>query len=99
MTEFTQRVIQIINEIPEGRVMSYGEIARRAGNNRASRAVVFILRSRTHIDQLPWHRVVDRLGNIKIKDDEGFQLQKHLLESEKVIVDSNGKVNMGTYGY
>ena len=37
MTEFTQNVIDIINEIPAGKVMTYGGIARAAGNSRAAR--------------------------------------------------------------
>ena len=36
---FTERVIRIIQQIPAGKVMTYGQIARLAGNSRAARQV------------------------------------------------------------
>ena len=39
MTEFTKRVYEVVREIPCGRVMSYGQVARLAGNPRGARGV------------------------------------------------------------
>lgn len=97
MTEFSAEVIRIIKSIPEGKVMSYGLVADLAGNNRASRAVSYILRSRSKIDHLPWHRVVGKTGQLRIKDPEGYQLQKDLLQSEGVVVNLSGIVDMEIY--
>lgn len=94
MTEFTCEVIRIIKAIPKGKVMSYGLVADLAGNNRASRAVSYILRSRSKIDDLPWHRIVGKTGQLRIKDPVGYQEQKDLLQSEGVIVSSTGIVDM-----
>lgn len=45
MTPFTERVIHIIQSIPEGKVMTYGGVARAAGSPRGARQVVRILHS------------------------------------------------------
>jgi len=99
MTEFTKQVIQVIKSIPSGKVMSYGGVADTAGNNRAARAVVYILRSRSKIDDLPWHRIIGKTGQLRIKDPEGYLLQKYLLEKEGVIVSDSGLVDMDVYRY
>lgn len=97
MTEFTKQVIQVIKSIPSGKVMSYGQVADAAGNKRAARAVTYILRSRSKIDDLPWHRVIGKSGQIKIQDPEFYLLQKHLLEQEGVFVSENGLIDMKLY--
>lgn len=97
MTEFTKEVIKVIKAIPKGKVMSYGRIADAAGNKRAARAVTYILRSRSKIDGLPWHRVIGKSGQIKIKDLEGYETQRLLLESEGVFVSPSGLVDMAIY--
>lgn len=99
MTDFTKQVIQIIQSIPSGKVMSYGAVADLAGNSRAARGVSYILRSRSKLDKLPWHRVIGKTGQLRIKDPEGYLLQKHLLEQEGVYVSDSGLVDMDVYSY
>ncbi len=64
MTPFTQDVVALIRAIPAGRVATYGQIARLAGNPRAARQVVRILHSMSQAERLPWHRVVNAKGEI-----------------------------------
>ncbi len=91
---FTKKVELILKNIPKGRVTSYGIIAALAGSPRAARQVVQILH---RTDNIPWHRVVNRQGKIAIKEYEGFQEQKMLLEMEGVESDSNGKIELDKY--
>lgn len=56
--QFRQNVVEIVALIPDGRVLSYGDVATLAGSTRAARAVGTILKSIG--DALPWHRVVNR---------------------------------------
>ncbi|UCC21332.1 MAG: MGMT family protein, partial [Promethearchaeota archaeon] len=44
-TDFTERIIQIIKNIPKGKVLTYGFVAKLAGNPRAARQVSWILHS------------------------------------------------------
>jgi len=56
--QFRQHVLEIVELIPAGYVLSYGDVATLAGAARAARAVGTILKSTG--DTLPWHRVVNR---------------------------------------
>ena len=75
------RILDIVRRIPRGKTLSYGEVARRAGNPRAARAVGAVLK--TNFDPaIPCHRVVradGRLGGY----NRGIERKKRLLESEK----------------
>ncbi len=54
---FRVRVLSIVSSIPRGTTMTYGEVARKAGNPRAARAVGAIMRV-NHDPMIPCHRVV-----------------------------------------
>lgn len=85
MKPFTLTVKRLINQIPEGRVSTYGIIAACAGNPRAARQVARILHSCSKKDGLPWHRVVNRNGKISLKPSNGYEVQKQLLEAESIV--------------
>ncbi|MBM7609983.1 methylated-DNA-protein-cysteine methyltransferase-like protein [Lysinibacillus composti] len=97
MTPFTEKVIEIIKNIPVGKVMTYGQIARTAGNPRAARQVARILHSMSKKHRLPWHRVINGKGLISIKDDELYNEQIMNLEIEGVKVRENGRVDLEKY--
>ncbi|MBY0120419.1 MGMT family protein [Bacillus sp. S/N-304-OC-R1] len=99
MQPFTQNVIQIIKRIPEGRVMTYGQIAKLAGSPRGARQVVRILHSMSKKHKLPWHRVINSKGEIGLKEDEYYSIQRLSLESEGVEFLIDGKIELQTYLY
>lgn len=99
MQPFTQRVIAIIQQIPEGRVMTYGQVAEQAGSRRGARQVVRILHSMSSAHNLPWHRVVNAKGEVAIPDDEGRFLQMMHLQEEGVEVSDGGKIDLERYRY
>lgn len=99
MQPFTEKVIEVIREIPEGKVMTYGQIARVAGSPRAARQVVRVLHSMSKKYRLPWHRVINSKGQISLQEDASFQEQKLSLESEGIKVGLNGTVDLKTYLY
>lgn len=97
MQPFTERVVRIIQGIPPGRVMAYGQIAALAGNSRGARQVVRILHSMSESQQLPWHRVVNAQGKIAIPDEVGKSFQQQLLEQEDVEFEYDGRVDLAIY--
>jgi len=97
MTPFTEKVISIILEIPEGKVMTYGQIASSAGSPRAARQVVRILHAMSKKYKLPWHRVVNAQGKIALQDEEGRFKQILYLSSEGIEVDENGYIDLTIY--
>lgn len=82
MQIFTERVVKIIKNIPEGQIMSYGEIAAKAGNPRAARQVSRILHTMTSKFNLPWHRVLNKNHEVTIKNEANAKEQIILLEAE-----------------
>jgi methylated-DNA-protein-cysteine methyltransferase related protein len=99
MEPFTENVIRVIKNIPSGYVMSYGQIARVAGNPRSDRQVVRILHSMSKKHDLPWHRVINSKGEIGIQDEELYFAQKSRLESEGVHFKGKNRVDIETYRY
>jgi methylated-DNA-protein-cysteine methyltransferase related protein len=99
MQPFTEKAVEIIQNIPEGKVMTYGQIARIAGSPRAARQVVRILHSMSRKYRLPWHRVVNSKGKISIQNDENFHEQVLSLEFEGIEVGLSGHIDLEKYQY
>jgi methylated-DNA-protein-cysteine methyltransferase-like protein len=91
---FAQVVKRIIKAIPAGKVATYGQIAALAGNPRAVRGVVWILHSSSRKAALPWHRVVNRRGQISLRPGQGCEEQRALLESEGVPFDTQDRIDL-----
>lgn len=96
-TEFTQKVIEIIKSIPRGRVCAYGAVARMAGSPRGARQVARILHSCSKNENLPWHRVVNRQGEISLSEFQGGGEQRKKLEREGVVFDQTGRIDMAVF--
>lgn len=85
------RILAAIRALPPGCVVSYGEIARRAGLPRRARLVARVL-ARNGDPDLPWHRVLRADGRIAFPPgSRGFREQGARLRREGVVV-RNGRV-------
>ena len=95
MTEFTRRIYEVVREIPCGRVMSYGQVARLAGNPRGARGVGFALHRNPEPGVIPCHRVVFRDGSVCTGYAFGGpEVQRRMLEAEGVMFRADGTVDM-----
>ncbi|WP_028534995.1 MGMT family protein [Paludibacterium yongneupense] len=91
-------ICRIVAAIPDGRVMSYGAVARAAGFPRHARHVAHALRLCP--DPLPWFRVVNHRGGIAARGLNGEDdLQRALLEAEGVVFDASGHIDLARYGW
>ncbi|KGE19515.1 MGMT family protein [Paenibacillus wynnii] len=99
MTPFTEKVVRIIQSIPEGKVMTYGSIAFAAGSPRGARQVVRILHSMSRKYNLPWHRVVNAKGMISLTEDESNSMQKLQLIGEGVIFDQKNAIDLKRFQF
>lgn len=93
---FQQRVLHILAAIPAGKVTTYGDIAMLAGSPRASRQVGGVLKRLPEGSLLPWHRVINRHGQISLIGDDLFR-QRDALEAEGIEVSDAGKVALEKY--
>ncbi len=87
---FFQRVYAIVETVPYGQVVSYGDIARAIGYPRRARFVGFAMRACP--DTLPWHRVVMADGSIAGGDFA--PIREMLLKQEGVPFLPDGCVDM-----
>ena len=94
---FTARTRDILRRIPSGMVSTYGLIAEYAGNRSGARQVVRILSSSSEKYQLPWHRVVNRNGQISPRSSMGHLFQRQLLEEEGVLFGENGRIDFTAF--
>jgi len=60
---FKEKVLDVVRKIPKGKVMTYKEVAKRAGNVKASRAVGNFMKS-NYDKTVPCHRVIRSDGKI-----------------------------------
>lgn len=100
MTAFQSSVLLIVQRIPAGKVVSYGQIAAYLGTPRAARQVGWVLRSMSGLPNFPWWRVLNNSGRITIKNDQldAAKLQKELLEAEGVAIN-NLELDMRHYRF
>lgn len=63
MIKFSEKVFSVVKKIPEGKTLSYKEVAKRAGNEKACRAVGNIL-NKNFDPSIPCHRVIKSNGNL-----------------------------------
>lgn len=97
LAPFTKAVIETIRTIPEGKVMSYGQVATAAGSPRGARQVVRILHSMSRKYGLPWHRVVNIRGEIALDEHGGGGEQQERLEAEGVEFSIGGRIDLDRY--
>ena len=91
MTEsLIYEILSAVEEIPCGRVASYGQIARLIGRDRNSRLVGKVLSLSQFYGDYPCHRVVNHAG----RTAPGWHEQRQLLEDEGVEFKGNGCVDM-----
>ena len=87
---FFARVYKIARQIPEGKVTSYGAIAKALGTARSARMVGWAMNAFHNIEDVPAHRVVNRKGLLTGKHHfDGTNLMQQLLENEGVVVIDN----------
>lgn len=84
---FFQKVYEVARLIPYGRVTSYGAIAKYLGAARSARMVGWAMNGSGLKEDVPAHRVVNRVGLLSGKKHfQGTNLMQQLLESEGIKV-------------
>ena len=91
---FDQRVWSVVEQIPRGRLATYGLIADLIGAWGCARQVGWALRRLSLPSDVPWHRVVNAKGQISMSPSrEGSDwMQRELLITEGIPVDQEGRL-------
>jgi len=95
---FDNKVLDIVRQIPYGKVTTYGAIADYLGTKRSARMVGWVLNRQKGKPDIPAHRVVNRKGLLTGKIHfEGINLMQQLLENEGVKIVDNQIVDLEKY--
>ena len=86
-------ILSVVEEIPEGCVATYGQIARLIVREKNSRLVGKVLSMAEYYGQYPCHRVVNHAG----RPAPGWREQEELLREEGVELKRNGCVDLKKY--
>jgi methylated-DNA-protein-cysteine methyltransferase-like protein len=91
MSDFFSQVYKVTQQIPAGRVTSYGAIAAYLGSPGASRMVGWALnKCSSYSEFVPAHRVVNRKGLLTGKHHfDAPNAMQELLEAEGIILQNN----------
>ncbi len=86
--DFFEKVYEVVKQIPEGKVTSYGAIAKYLGTGKSARVVGWAMNNcHSYNIDIPAHRVVNRNGLLTGKQHFGsLNLMQQLLENEGIIV-------------
>ena len=100
MGDFSERVFQVVRQVPRGKVASYGQVARLIGAPRSARYVGYALRANpdpgAEVNGIPCHRVGLKAGSLC----SGYALgapavPREMLEEEGVAFADDEHVDMG----
>ena len=88
-------ILSVVEEIPVGRVASYGQIARLIGREKNARLVGRVLSMAEFYGDYPCHRVVNHAGRLAAH----FPEQAARLAEEGIPLKPDGRVDMKQYGW
>jgi len=98
--EIFERIYSVIRRIPRGTVLTYGQVARRAGLPNGARQVGHAMA--VSPAGVPWHRVVGRsregFGRSLIRDPLIAAVQRRLLSGEGVRFNGAGEIDLNRFG-
>jgi methylated-DNA-protein-cysteine methyltransferase-like protein len=95
-----EQVYKIVLQIPPGKVMTYGQISLILGERLSAAGVGWAMRATPNDERkIPWHRVINSRGGISTNKilNVAPNLQQNLLESEGLVFNEQGLIDLKTY--
>ena len=93
-----EKIYEVVKSILEGKVATYGQVALLAGNPRWARVVGYALHVNPEPGIIPCHRVVNREGRVAPGFAFGGEgVQRQLLESEGIVFETDGRIDLEKY--
>lgn len=94
MKNFKEKVLNIVRDIPKGKVLTYKQVAELAGNQSAARPIGNIL-NKNYNPEIPCHRVV-RSDYIVGGYNRGRVKKIKILRAEGIIIENNKVISPRT---
>ena len=105
--KFREIVWEIVRQIPEGKVATYGQIATMIPVSKSMDPKDYAAWSARWVgsamaacpEDVPWQRVINSQGKISLRPGAGADQQRNLLEAEGVVFDQRGRVNLQVFAW
>ena len=95
--KYRERVYELVNKIPVGSVMTYGQIAAILGAGYTPRTVGFVMHA-ADTENVPWQRVINSQGACSTgRMTVPVNLQQQILEDEGVKFNEKGRCDLKIY--
>lgn len=88
--DLAYEILSAIEEVPEGKVATYGQIARLIGREKNSRLVGKVLSRAEYYGDYPCHRIVNHCGRLV----PGWDNQKYLLAQEGITLKDDTHIDL-----
>jgi methylated-DNA-protein-cysteine methyltransferase-like protein len=93
------KIYALVRKVPRGRVATYGQIARLL-DRCTPRMVGYAMAAVPGDSDVPWHRIINSQGQVSPRSaGDGSLAQRAILESEGVVFDSKGRVDLEKVGW
>ena len=93
-----EKIYEVVKSIPKGKVATYGQVALLSGNPHWARVVGYALHVNPEPGIIPCHRVVNREGRVAPGFAFGGKgVQRQLLESEGIVFETDGRIDLEKY--
>lgn len=95
-----RRIYEVVCQIPEGKVATYGQVAALAGLPGHARQVGYALHalSAEEAEDVPWQRVINAKGEVSPRAEPGWEgFQRARLEAEGVDFSASGRVDLRVF--
>lgn len=94
---YCARIYGLVEQIPSGHVMTYGQIAEILGTEFNAKVVCLALHSADGED-VPWQRVINSQGGCSTgKIFLPYNVQQKMLEDEGILFNEKGKCDLEKY--
>ena len=93
------KIYRVVKKIPEGRVATYGQVARIAGLAGHARQVGYALHALSEDLDVPWHRVINAKGEISLRSEPGSEPLQRLLLQDEGVEFRGERVDLKRYGW
>lgn len=90
VVDLRDKIYQLMSQLPDDKVTTYGDLAALAGYPYLARQVGEIAHGGP--TELPWHRLVNFQGGLAVGFPGGQEVQRQLLEQDSILVDENMRV-------
>lgn len=88
--DLAYEILSAVEEVPEGKVATYGQIARLIGREKNSRLVGKVLSRTEYYGDYPCHRIVNHCGRLV----PGWDNQKYLLAQEGITLKDDTHIDL-----